>query len=283
MIEAYLAHLRLTGRSPYTTYEWGLLLHRADRELPHGLDYAADQELLQWLGRSGWSAATRSAYHAALSSFYRWATRPTDPWLDLDPMRDVPRPRKDRPAPRPVTDAELGRILHAREPYYTWAVLAAYAGARCIEVSRLDREHVTEQHLRLHGKGDKRRTVPTHPLVWRTLADRPAGPVARDRSGARYTGRAISRNATMYLHHQLGLPGVSMHRLRHWFLTGIQRAGKDLRVTQQLAGHASPATTAGYAAVADEHVSRAVQALPDLAAPQAAGPDAAAGAAPPAQ
>lgn len=260
LIDAYLEYLRLIGRSPYTTYEWGLILRRADRELPIGLDYAGDQELLAWLGRDDWSSATRSAYDACLRSFYRWAIRGEDSPLTLDPMAEIEPPHKDRSLPRPCSDAELHTIITAsRDPYAVWFRLAAFDAARCIEISRLDREHVTQQSMRLYGKGGKTRVVPTHELVWEVVRDLPPGPIARNRAGQRLNPRYLSRNSWNYL--QQLAPGVSMHRLRHWCLSQIQRRTRNLRVTQEIAGHANPGTTAGYTMVDDEQRSAAIRGI----------------------
>ena len=51
--------------------------------------------------------------------------------------------------------------------------------------------------------------------------------------------------------HKLEIAGGA-HRLRHYFATAVYRKGLDLRLTQELMGHASPATTAVYA-LADMH------------------------------
>lgn len=61
-----------------------------------------------------------------------------------------------RGVPRPVTDEQLSRILtEAPEPIRTWCLLAAYQGLRCVEISRLDREHITDENLFVvRGKGD---------------------------------------------------------------------------------------------------------------------------------
>jgi integrase len=41
--------------------------------------------------------------------------------------------------------------------------------------------------------------------------------------------------------------GATLHQLRHFFATSLYRASKDIRLTQEALGHASPATTAIYA------------------------------------
>lgn len=60
--------------------------------------------------------------------------------------------------------------------------------------------------------------------------------------------------------HDLGLPWTC-HQLRHRFATRLYGVGKDLRLTQELMGHSSPVTTAGYAAWAREDAAQAVDAI----------------------
>lgn len=259
LIVAWQEHMRLAGKSGYTIESWGHALQRAHDQLPYGLDGASGHDLMHWLAHPDWSRATRASYRSALVSFYQWACDPADPQLDSDPAIHLPRIRRDTALPRPCGDDELAHILaNAAEPYKLWALLAAYEGARCIEISRLDRNDITEAATRLHGKGDKRRTVPTHPDVWDAVAALPGGPIA-DRDA-----RRISRDAQRHLVQVVGLPAMSLHRLRHWYLTTIQRLHRDLRVTQELAGHSSPDTTAVYTAVADDQRVAAVMSLPRL-------------------
>lgn len=267
LIDAYLCHLRLVGRSDYTTREWGRVLAHADRELPFGLDAAQPIEIQAWLGRPGWSPATRTAYYTCLGSFYRWATNERDRWLKLDPMRDVVAPaRPARGLPDPCTNGELARMLtEAAEPYRLWIVLAAYAGLRCLEVSRLDRTDVDEESVRVRlGKGNRPRTVPAHPLVWDAVRDLPPGPLVRLRSGARASGRYVSHRSNAYLHQQLGMVRMHLHRCRHWYATRALEACGDPRVVQELLGHASLATTAIYTQVSPARRTAAVAGLPAL-------------------
>lgn len=265
LIDDFAAYLHRTGRSAdYTVRDWAATLHRADRQLPRGLDNASDREVEEWLGNTSWAPATRYAYWSTLRAFYRWAVR--EQRLRMDPTEYLDRPRRPRGVPRPCTDAELAYILdHARLPVRTWALLAAYGGLRCIEISRLDREHITPDGIRLHGKGSKWRVVPAHPLVLDAVAGLPAGPVAASTvTGRRLSGRSVSARAVTHFHQDLAMPGMSLHRLRHWCLTNIQAAFRDLRVTQEIAGHASPQTTAVYTLVTDERRRAAIATLPLL-------------------
>ena len=260
LIVAWQDHLRLTGASGYTLESWGHVLQRCHDQLPHGLDAANGSDLAHWLANAAWSPSTRASYRSALVNFYRWACDPADPWLRTDPTDHLPRVRRRRTPPKPSSNDELARILTgAEEPYRLWYLLAAYAGARCIEVERLRRDDITDRAVYLHGKGDKRRAVPTHEYVWDAARLLPAGPVTDQ------TARQISRNACRHMHHVLRMPGMSMHRLRHWYLTNILWTS-DLRTAQDLAGHESPDTTAIYTQVSDRQRWEAVSLLPRLAA-----------------
>jgi integrase/recombinase XerC len=249
---AWLSHLELAGHPATTVATYRSVLRSAARELPHGL-CAEPQEIVAWLATHR-AANTRAGYATALRAFYRWCL--ADGRITVDPTAGLPAPRQRRGVPRPVTDAELAALLgRARQPVATWCTLAAYAGLRCVEVARLRPEDITPEVLYVTGKGDKPRAVPTHPLVWAAAAGLPPGPVAGGRTPATVSHR-VSAEAR-----RLGLPGVTAHRLRHWCLTQVQRGG-DLRVTQEIAGHSSPATTAVYTQVSDAAKRAAVLGLP---------------------
>jgi integrase len=55
---------------------------------------------------------------------------------------------------------------------------------------------------------------------------------------------------------------ASLHQLRHWFGTSLYRQTHDLRLTQAMLGHASPSTTAGYAAYDNSDAAAAIASLP---------------------
>lgn len=265
MLVSFVRHLRELRRATTTIDTYTDLLCRLDRTLPEGLAYACTDELREQIYTDDRRPATTALYRAAAAAFYGWATRESDPWLDYNPAQHLPAARVRARAPRPVTHEQLRDILaRAREPHRTWYLLGSAQGLRCIEISRLDRDDVTEQDTWIRGKGDRERIVPTHPAVWAAVADLPRGPVARTPDGsARADRRQVRERANWYLHHRLGHQDVTMHRLRHWYGTYVhQAAGGDLRVAQELLGHASPTTTQVYVAVAGGAKTAAVHALP---------------------
>jgi integrase/recombinase XerC len=267
MIAAYLEHLRRAGRTDDTIRDRREVLHRFNRAMKRGIGGADDKEIGAWLYRDDWKQNTKAAYYMALKSFYGWATRPHDLWLQGNPMVYLEPVKTVRGIPRPVTDDELRRVLtESAEPIRTWAKLAAYQGLRCIEISRLDREHITERTLIVvKGKGGKPRAHDTDPYVWAAVKDLPPGPIARTPSGGRATPFEVSATAALHFRRQLKMPGVSLHRLRHWLGVTTQRIYKDIRVTQAVLGHESLSSTQVYTDATGEQQRQARAMLPRLA------------------
>lgn len=246
------------------------ILTRAHAALPCGLDQACAEELEAWVYQDKLKTSSRLTYLAALESFYGWAFDSRDPWLGGEnPMLWMPaKPKPPRGVARPVTDEQLRRILtEAIQPYRLWALLAAYQGLRCCEISGLDREHVTDQRLYVaRGKGGKSRWHDTHPDVWAAVKDLPAGPVAVDpRTGQRATASYVSIRTALYFRHILHMPGVSLHRLRHWLGVTMQATYRDARVTQEALGHEKLDSTQIYTRATVEQQRAARSLLPRLA------------------
>lgn len=269
LIAVYTQHLADLGRSPRTINDYTGIMRRLDRDLPHGLAGATADELRNWIFTPDRGAASRLLYRSVVAGFFAWATNPPDdpdePWLDYDPASRLPKVRRPRRRPKPVSTEQLTDVLtRAPEPYRAWFLLAAYAGLRCVEISRANREHITETHVWVpSGKGDRERFVPTHPALWRAVAELPPGPVALDHDGVtRLSPQKVAHRGNYRLRQMQA--GASMHRLRHWFGTQTYARTKDLRTVQDLMGHADVSTTQGYVEVVDAQRAAAVAALPDL-------------------
>lgn len=272
LIEKHLRFLRSKSFSDHTIADRRRLLQRLDHHLPRGLDDANYDELEATLDllaqgdgrRRRWCAQTIATYQSHLHGYYRWAVRRGD--LDWDPSADLERPRVPAGVPHPVTDEELAFTLaHAGEPYLTAILLAAYEGLRAGECAAADREDVNERTLLVpNGKGGKAAALPTHPRVWEHVRYLPDGPLIVTRHGARFGADKLSQYTSRHLT-EIGLrPEITLHWYRHWFGTTVQEMQGDLRVTQELMRHSSPATTAIYTQVAGHQRRNAVQALPDL-------------------
>lgn len=259
LIDLHLDHLRAGGYADRTVECRRVILRRLHYDLPFGLAYAAPEQLEAWLAHPGWSRGTRLTYTKHIREFYKWAAAD----LGNDPAVGLKRPKAPKLLPKPVTDAELARALaESAEPWYTVIVLAAYAGLRASEAAAARREHVDPQWVLVPvGKGGDPGTVPTHPLLWEVVRDRPAGPLALREDGRPVTGRWLSANARAHFD-ALGMQDVHLHRFRHWFGTSIQARGGDIRVTQECLRHASISSTQGYTMVTGQQRASAVMGLP---------------------
>ncbi|MET8908425.1 tyrosine-type recombinase/integrase [Micromonospora sp. NPDC004551] len=269
IITQYIQDLRANGRhSVNTLTTYADLLTRLDRDLPYGLCDANADELRDAIYTDDRKPSTRALYRAAVTGFFRWGCseeRPEPSRFEWDPTPYLPRVDVPRRASRPITHDQLRDILRrGRDPFRVWYLLAAGEGLRCIEISRLDREDITCEDTVIRGKGGRERIVPTPGAVWAAVVDLPPGPIARHPDG---TGRAdrrqVRERANNHLQRTLRHRGVTMHRLRHWYGTYVhQAAGGDLRVTQELLGHASPTTTQVYVDTSGARKRAAVDNLP---------------------
>lgn len=266
LIAGHIRHIRAAGHARTTVFYREELLRRLDRDLPMGLERATIEELEDWLCRDGWTAKTRATYHEHVAAFYRWACDPKNPRLDYDPSAGLTRPRAPKRAPKPVTDEELADVLTLTTGFWHLAaVLAAYAGLRCCEISTIRREEITEEIITVQGKGGREDTLPTHDAIWRLVRDFPGGSVATHVHGRPVTAQYISALWPRHVTRATGRKGISLHRLRHWYATNLLSHGADLRTVQELCRHASPATTAIYTKITDRQRRIAVATLPVLA------------------
>lgn len=264
LIDAHLAWLQGARKSPLTIRDRKLTLRRADRELPYGLEQAADTELSTWLGNEKLAPKTARTYWEHLWAFYLWACDPRRDGLDYNPMETLVAPPNPKQLPRPVAAANLAAMLRGERPYRTYVKLAALAGARCIEISRLDREDVTQQTIVLHGKGNKEKILDTHPDLWAELEPLPPGPIARMHDGSRADAGTVSRRSAFYFRKNLGLklpPHAGLHSVRHWYATTLLEGGADLRTVQEAMGHASVSSTQIYTLVTDSRRRAAITGL----------------------
>lgn len=213
-----------------------------------------------------------------VAAYYRWLVR--ERIRGDDPTARLDRPRLRRRLPRPIADADLSQALAmAPERIRPWLFLAAYGGLRACEIAALRREDVIDQAdppviIITGGKGDKQRIVPLHPEVLAVLPLDATGWLFPRRDGK--PGPLMPHNVSILSNRALRAVGVtaSFHALRHWFITKVYAQSLDLRLTQELAGHSDPATTAGYAAWAQERSAGVVGALRIVKTPEPPGVDA---------
>jgi integrase/recombinase XerD len=215
---------------------------------------------------------------AAIRGFYRFAFG--EGLIAVDVAARLDLPRQPRLLPETLRIDEVEHLLEAAAGLRDHALLELLyaAGLRISEALRLDREDlsVDGRFVRVIGKGDRERVVPVGDIAldwlgrWMSEA-RPSllakshvapargGPLFlgdRGRRLARQQGWAVVKEAAA----RAGLGDrVSPHTLRHSFATHLLEGGADLRIVQELLGHASISTTQLYTHLTGERI-RAVYA-----------------------
>jgi integrase len=264
-IGAYLEWCQAANYAENTVQDRRELLMRAESDLGE-LNRITAAQLTRWLANAAWSSQTRSTYFGHLHGYYVWALK--DGQITADPMLTLARPKVPKRSPRPASAEQYRLIMTCAEPRWRIAAtLARYAGLRASEIARAKREHMDAENIRVRGKGGRTDMLPMHPAVWALVKDAPAGHLVFGAGGKPYTPAAISHAFGVAMR-RLGLPQpMGLHMLRHAYATSLLRAvedggaGANLRVTQELMRHASPATTAVYTQVTDQERRRAVLSL----------------------
>lgn len=233
---------------------------RTMRTIPDAATATREDVEAWWDSRADRSIATRTAELACLRSFYRWCL--TWEHRTDDPTLRIKAPRKPKDLPRPVSRADLLRILnHVGEGELRRTVcLGAYAGLRISEVAALHWADVDTEHRRLRvvGKGSKTRLVGLPPLLLDELLPDTGGNVVTGAPRG-YTADTLQRK----VNRAIKAAGVdaTFHQLRHRYGTVALAHTGDLLAVSRALGHSSPATTAVYAATSDEMLDRIAEAV----------------------
>jgi len=241
-----------------------------NRSEPDKLRMTDLADYVAWLHGQNLSPKSIARNLAALSSFFRFEISEGRAHENLVKLIDAPKLWERLPtvlspsAVESMLEVPVAGTLRGDRSRAILETLYA-TGCRVSEVAglRLGDLDFEEGWLRCIGKGNKQRLVPIgqkgrealeHYLKrWRPdLAAKSA--VATDRAFLSNRGKAVSRNAIWKLVKrsaiEAGLTGnVSPHTLRRSFATHLLAGGADLRVVQELLGHASIATTQLYTRV----------------------------------
>jgi site-specific recombinase XerD len=232
---------------------------------PAEVDRLHLRRYLASLGTRRLARATVARKAAALRCYFAWALRGGR--VDVDPARSLRAPSGKGRLPRVLSAGEIDTLLggdatSALDQRDRAALELLYAaGLRVSELCGLDRRGVDlrARTVTVLGKGGKERRVPIHDRAAAALDEwlrqgrtEMAGPPAAvfvnqrgSRLGPRDVRRILDRRAAAPTH---------PHALRHSFATHLLDGGADLRVVQELLGHASLSTTQIYTHVSKERL-----------------------------
>jgi integrase/recombinase XerD len=207
---------------------------------------------------------------AALRAFYRFAE--TEKFVEKNPAELLTLPKRWKRLPKALTSDDVEQLLKSKPAVLDPAALCieavfelAYAsGLRISELCsiRLEQLHLDAGFVTVIGKGNKERVVPVGKAAIESLNNyltsaRPKlvtpkspGNVFLSRRGRPFSRETLWR----YMKARVKLAGIQRnitpHMLRHSFATHLLENGADLRVIQEMLGHAQINTTEIYTHVA---------------------------------
>ena len=272
-VREFLAYLRIEcGLSPNTAAAYeadlkklrGFLAPRGVGDPAH-LDGTQLVAYLRRLRADGMAPASIARHLATMRAFGRFLVHYR--YLEHDPAELLERPATWRRLPRTIHTRQIDKLLGALDPadrlYLRDLALleTMYAtGCRAGEVASIGLDDLHEEIgvVKLTGKGRRQRIVPLGRPAWRALRayvedarpaqlreDRPTDRVFLSVRGRPLDRFGVFRMVKKYAR-RAGLHDVHPHTIRHTFATHLLGGGADLRVVQELLGHANIATTQIY-------------------------------------
>lgn len=291
-IEAFLEMMSAErGAAANTLSSYRRDLEDASGEIKGGLANATTVDLRSYLAgvaASGFAATSQARKLSALRQFFKFLY--SEGLRGDDPTGTLDSPRKDRPLPKTMSEADTGRLLdraslEAADPAQgdgdqlgalRLHALVEVLYATGLRVSELVSLPVTvaqrdDRFFVVRGKGEKERMVPlsekakTAMRAWLearrnvpALVESPFLFPAASTSGA--LSRQVFARDLKGLAARAGISAakISPHVLRHAFASHLLQNGADLRAVQQLLGHADISTTQIYTHVLEERLVRLV-------------------------
>ncbi len=240
-------------------------LELKDFEPPVGTERVREAWDFFWSDKS---ARTRAKTLSVLRDFFKWAVR--EGKLHGDPTTAISRPKQRQSERGTFTRGNVAKILAAQPRLRDRVALELlfYLGLRKGELSRIQFKHYDGRNLTVFGKGGKVRYLPIvnqqlRVDLERLMLDEKVNAdeflLFPERLGARMVGGPLeviwqdrrkpmtSSTLHRWWHRCLDRSGVvhqPMHEARHTAITELVRRTGNLKVAQQLAGHASITTTA---------------------------------------
>ncbi len=242
------------------------------------------RDYMYWLMQLGVAKTSIANKISAIRSFYRYLQR--EEIIHENPLERISSPKLDRRLPKFLTTDEITRLLDSPDKSKPVgkrdsAILELlYAsGLRVSEITSLNISQVDihNREIRVTGKGHKERMV----LMGQPAADAITLYLTHGRhklAGAKKTeavfitgfgNRIIDRRVQKLINHYAKKVGIGKrvypHILRHTFATHMLDGGADLRVVQELLGHASLETTQIYTHVSKSQAKKVYLAAHPLA------------------
>lgn len=228
------------------------------------------------------SPASIQRLQSALRSFYDWLGLQDESLCS--PAATLRRPRQGRSLPQVLSDSQVDALLSTfddsdlQQLWKTFFMLCYGSGLRVSECCGIQLQQISleERQIRVLGKGGRERLVFLHPALTQQLEQyrniiRPR--LLEKPSSFLFPGKGNGSVSRTQAHYQIkkhlklaGLPAAcSTHTLRHAFATRLMEKQTDLRLVQELLGHADISTTQIYTHVDAARLHRVYDSfMPDV-------------------
>jgi site-specific recombinase XerD len=216
---------------------------------------------MSWLNltRNTWSPKTTARRLTSLRSFAKWADWPAV-------LEDYIAPTPGKTIPHPIHEGIEGirKMIEVAKNHEQVALvtLGGFVGCRISESLSLTIKSIDvhEMLVTIRGKGDKTRTVPLSEEAWTYIVPSFALALAKDDQRLVSYKDRFARQIITNLGLRAGLSRkIASHDLRATFATAALDKTSNIRVVQELLGHASSQTTEVYTGVAVSQMREAVQ------------------------
>lgn len=234
-------------------------------------------DFLEALRQSGKSSATIIRMVSTLRKFHQFLRQ--EGLVEVDPMQYIDTPKKKQKLPKTLSIKEVEKILESPDVTTPLGIRdraileVMYAtGLRVTELItlKLDDLHLSLGLIQTIGKGEKERIIPIGDIAMNWIQrylDEVRPSLVIKNKGAQpeelflnYQGKAFSRqgiwkNLKIHVQHAGIDKEVTPHTLRHSFATHLLENGADLRIVQELLGHADISTTQIYTHISKQRMA----------------------------
>ncbi len=250
-----------------------------DEQSCEDINFSKVREYLHFIQKFNYKKTTIARKIASLRTFYKYLYRERK--VDSNPAMNLTNPKRPKSLPKFLTPDEVEQILNNTKietpaGYRNRTILELLwaTGMRISELSGLNFGDLNLEHneIRVFGKGSKERIILVTDRA-KSFLERyiesardliPKGfpvpdksensPVFINNTGYRLQTRTV-RNVINEVVEKINLPKhVTPHMFRHSFATHLIENGADLRVVQELLGHASISNTQIYTHVSTQHL-----------------------------
>lgn len=244
------------------------LLRYYDYRTPNDISPLEIKAYLRLLVGTGASDSHLNVVISAIKFYYETIRK------DRKTYYDLPRPRKVERLPTVLAGSEVRRIFEQVKnlKHLCMLYLAYSAGLRISEVVGLHLRDIDSARMVINirqGKGKKDRTVMLSPTVLALLRDyarqyRPKRWLFEGQYDEQYSTRSLQALFARAVLASGIKKRATMHTLRHSFATHLLESGTDVRLIQELLGHADIKTTLIYTHVSTRHIENIVSPIDKL-------------------